>query len=75
MKSKPLNQQNPPLPKRKRVDAQGNDYRRLIAKDGGTTMILVEGLTENGCKVLENVFRNNVERLGGKVKVGFKSIR
>ena len=57
------------------MDAQGNDHRRLIAKDSGTTMILVEGLTENGCKVLENVFRNSVERLGGKVKVGFKSIR
>lgn len=75
MKNKQLNQQNPPLPKKKRVDAQGNDHRRLIAKDGGTTMILVEGLTENGCKVLESVFRNSVERLGGKVKVGFKSIR
>lgn len=69
------NQQNPPLPKRKRVDAQGNDRRRFIAKDGGTTMILVEGLTENGCKVLENSFRNTVERLGGKVKVNFKPIR
>lgn len=69
------NQQNPPLPKRKRVDTQGNDRRRFIAKDGGTTMILVEGLTENGCKVLENSFRNTVERLGGKVKVNFKPIR
>jgi hypothetical protein len=69
------NQQNPPLPKRKRVDAQGNDRRRFIAKDSGTTMILVEGLTENGCKVLENSFRNTVERLGGKVKVNFKPIR
>ena len=69
------NQQNPPLPKRKRVDVQGNDRRRFIAKDGGTTMILVEGLTENGCKVLENSFRNTVERLGGKIKVNFKPIR
>ena len=69
------NQQNPPLPKRKRVDAQGNDRRRFIAKDGGTTMILVTGLTENGCKVLENSFRNTVEKLGGKVKVNFKPIR
>lgn len=69
------NQLHPPLPKQKRVDAQGNDRRRFIAKSGKSTMILAEGLTENGCQVLENSLKNCVTKLGGTVSVEFRIIR
>lgn len=69
------NQLHPPLPKKKRVDAQGNDRRRFIAKSGKSTMILAEGLTENGCQVLESSLKNCVTKLGGKISVEFRIIR
>lgn len=69
------NQLHPPLPKQKRVDAQGNDRRRFIAKSGKSTMILAEGLTENGCRALESSLKNCVTKLGGTVSVEFRTIR
>lgn len=60
------NQVHPPLPKRKRVDAQGNDKRKLWLKDGRTTMLFVEGLTENGCKAFINHINTMLIRLGNK---------
>jgi hypothetical protein len=67
--SKPHNVQNqvhPPLPKKKRVDEQGNDKRRLWLKDGKTTMPFVEGLTESACKVLINTINTSLVSLGSK---------
>lgn len=69
------NQLHPPLPKQKRVDAQGNDRRRFIAKSGKSTMILAEGLTENGCRALESNLKSCVAKLGGTVSVEFRTIR
>lgn len=69
--SRHQNQQNPRSSNKKTVDANGNRRVKWAAKDNGTTMPLVEGLTRNGCKVLENKFRNAVEELGGKLLVHF----
>lgn len=60
------NQIHPPLPKKKRVDEQGNDRRRLWLKDGKTTMPFVEGLTETGCKALINSINHTLIKLGQK---------
>lgn len=73
--SKPINQQNPPLPKRKRVDSAGNDRRRFVAKSGNATLILASGLTQNACEVLEASIRGSVKNLGGTVECQFLTIR
>lgn len=66
--SKPhkANQVHPPLPKKKRIDEQGNDRRKLWLKDGKTTMPFVEGLTESGCKALINSINSTLIKLGQK---------
>ena len=69
------NQIHPPRPRHRRVDAQGNDRRRFVAKSGKSTMILAEGLTDNACKALESSFRNSIAKLGGTVSVEFIHIR
>lgn len=69
------NQQNPPLPKKKRVDSQGNDKRRVFAKSGTATLLLVSGMTENSAKAFIESFKTNAERLGGKVECNFLMIR
>lgn len=73
--SKPINQQNPPLPKRKRVDSVGNDRRRFVAKSGNATLILASGLTQNACEILEASIRGSVKNLGGTVECNFIIIR
>lgn len=60
------NQVHPPRPKKARVDAQGNDRRKLWLKDGHTTMLFCEGLTENGCKALINTINTSLIKLGQK---------
>lgn len=65
------NQQNPPLPKRKRVDAQGNSKKRIFAKSGTATLLLVSGITDNAAIVFIQELQNNAERLGGKVECNF----
>ena len=60
------NQIHPPLPKKKRVDAQGNDKRRLWIKDGNTTMLITKELTETGCKALINSINSTLIKLGHK---------
>ena len=65
------NQQNPPLPKKKRVDTLGNSKRRVFAKSGTATMLLVSGITENGADAFISSFKDNVQRLGGKVECKF----
>ena len=66
--SKPhkANQVHSPLPKKKRVDEQGNDKRKLWLRDGKTTMPFVENLTENACKVLINSINTTLIKLGAK---------
>lgn len=62
------NQVHPPLPKTKRVDALGNDKRKLWLRAGGkddkTTMLFCEGLTENGCKAMINSINSTLMQLG-----------
>ena len=65
------NQQNPPLPKRKRVDAQGNSKKRIFAKSGTATLLLVSGITDNAATVFIQELQNNTERLGGKFECNF----
>ena len=68
------NQQNPPLPKRKHVDAQGNDRKRLIVKDGGATIIIAEGATQNCYECAWKRFIRDIEAGGGKITVAIRSI-
>jgi len=72
--SKAINQQNPPLPKKKRVDAQSNDRRRFIVKSGNATLIIASGITTNGCTVLEKTIRDCITKLGGTCECSFKTI-
>ena len=65
------NQQNPPLPKKKRVDAQGNDRKRLISRltNGKltATSIIAYGATEECYNHAWAQFKSRVEAGGGHV--------
>lgn len=65
------NQNHPPLPKKKRVDAKGNDKRRLFVKSGNATMMLAKGLTKNACDILESKIVNAIKDLGGECTCNF----
>jgi len=65
MAVKEQNQQHPPLSKRKRVDAQGNDRRRLFAKSGTATLQIAYGLTQEACDVLVQSIEQSIKNLGG----------
>ena len=67
MKSNKQNQQNPPLPKRKRVDTQGNDGRRIFAKSGTATLEIAKVPSENAAVALMQSIRDNTKRIGGYV--------
>lgn len=69
------NQQNPPSKKSKRVDSKGNSFLKFAAKDHGTTMPIVSHLTENECKILENIIREFVNQTQGKIEVTFVNFR
>lgn len=69
------NQIHPPLPKKKRVDDKGNSRVRVIAKDGGASMIVVENLTENAAEVFINKISEIITKLSGNQKVKFRIIR
>lgn len=71
MSRMPENQQNPPLPKKKRVDTLGNSKRRVFAKSGTATLLLVSGITEPGADAFINSVRNYAERLDGKIECNF----
>lgn len=64
---KMANQQNPPLPKRKRVDDKGNDSRRIFAKSGTATLEVAKVPSENAAVALMQSIRDNTKRLGGYV--------
>ena len=61
-----VNQQNPPLPKRKRVDARGNDRRRVFAKSGTATLLIAKNLTLNAAMAFTEKMRENAQNLGGE---------
>ena len=60
LKGKILNQQNPPRPKKARVDSNGN-----------ATLCIASGLTKNACEVLEAHIMGGIENLGGKSECSF----
>lgn len=64
---KTTNQQNPPLPKRKRVDDKGNDRRRVFAKSGTATLEIAKMPSENAAVALMQSIMENSKRLGGYV--------
>ena len=68
------NQQNPPLPKKKRVDSTGNDRRRFIVKDGGASIIIAKGATEACYKCAWERFKADIKAGGGEIVVQSKSI-
>lgn len=75
LKGKLLNQQNPPLSKKKRVDSNGNSHMRLFAKTGTATMCIASGLTQNACEVLEAHIKGCITNLGGKSECSYLIIR
>jgi hypothetical protein len=68
---KEMNQNRPPLPKKKRVDVQGNDKRRVFVKSGNATMMLAKGLNKNACDILESKIVNAIKDLGGECTCSF----
>lgn len=69
MRVKHANQIHPPAPKEVRVDAVGNDKRKLWLKekpDSKTTMPFYDGLNENQCKFLINAINTALISLGKK---------
>lgn len=62
------NQQHPPLPKKNRVDAQGNDKKRIYFKSGNSSMLFCKGLTENGYKALVSSLNDLMSKLGTKLE-------
>ena len=75
LKGKVLNQQNPPRPKKARVDSNGNSRMRLFAKTGTATMCIASGLTQNACEVLEAHIKGCITNLGGNIECSFLIIR
>ena len=71
MSTRKQNQQNPPLPKKKRMDAEGNDHRRLFCKSGNATLMIASHLTSNSADVAIQEIINTVEILGGKIECSF----
>jgi hypothetical protein len=62
------NQEHPPLPKKKRVDAQGNDKKRIYFKSGNSSMLFCKGITENGYKALVSSLNDLANKLGTKIE-------
>ena len=59
------NQVHPPRPKRKRVDARGNEHVKLWIRDHETTMLFCKNLTHKACSVLINNINTTLISLGG----------
>lgn len=68
MKVKRVNQVHPPLPKKVRVDKNGNDRRKVWLKSGTSTMLLCKGLTLPGTEVLIKSIKDKCAQLGTKVE-------
>lgn len=72
---KMTNQQNPSLPKKKRVDSKGNSHRRIFAKSGTATLEFAKLPSENAADALMESIKANTKRLGGTVSCTFFSAR
>jgi hypothetical protein len=70
-----VNQQNPPLPKKKRVDSKGNDVRRVFAKSGTATLEIVKGLNVNAALVFTEKVQELADSLGGQCTCNFHIAR
>lgn len=64
------NQVHPPRRRSARVDAQGNNRKRMYYKDGTSTMLFTEG-TENACVALAARLKQYAEALDMKIKGHF----
>lgn len=62
------NQEHPPIPFRKRVDAQGNDKKRIYFKSGNSSMLFCKGLTENGYRALVASLNDIAIKLGTRIE-------
>ena len=71
MATRTVNQQNPPLPKKRRVDSKGNDTRRVFAKSGTATLMVAKNLSLNAALVFTEKMRENAKALGGEVCCDF----
>lgn len=69
MKSKQLNQQNPPSPKKRWTDSKGNVREKAAVKSGTSTTIIATGVTKNCFDVAWNNFVETIKAGGGKVPV------
>ena len=73
------NQQHPPSSKQKRVDAQGNDRKKLMTKlktkNSSATMIIASGATEACYNHAWAKFVSVIEAGGGHVVCDIKSIQ
>lgn len=63
------NQVHPP--KGKGTDELGNPRKKLRVKDGETTMLFCDGITESAAKVLESKITDYLSRLGLKMHCKF----
>lgn len=66
-----VNQQNPPLPKKKRVDSKGNDARRLFVKSGTATLLLAKLPSENAARIAQIDISKVIKNLGGEQQCDF----
>lgn len=66
-----VNQQHPPLPKKKRIDANGNDARRLFVKSGTATLLLAKLPSENAAKIAQADISKVIKNLGGEEQCSF----
>ena len=71
MRTNKANQVHPPLPRKVRVDKNGNDRRRVWLKNGTSTMLLCKGLTIPGTEVLIKSIHDKCTQLGTKVEGTF----
>lgn len=72
---KQVNQQNPPLPKKKRVDSKGNDSRRLFVKSGTATLLLAKLPSENAAKIAQTDISKIIKNLGGEEQCTFLIVK
>lgn len=70
-----INQQNPPLPKKKRVDSKGNDARRLFVKSGTATLLLAKLPSENAAKIAQTGISKIIKTLGGEEQCTFLIVK
>lgn len=75
MKTVVKNQIHPPSPKKRRMDVNGNDKRKVFVKSGTATLLLAKGLTENAAKVLTVKLQNSIISLGGMCECSFLIVK